>query len=458
MAGIGFILRKLARQDNLIGMAQAYAHSALASCGPWLFTIIALGSIMSMSKHFVANEEIFNFQIIIIYNFAFSLVFSGPVFMVATRYLADKIHVKDVSNAPGMLIGSILIVLVTQLPIVSAFYFLYANLSLANSLLAVTSFLLISIIWVVSVFVSSLKDFKAITRAFGFGLILSIFCSTTLSEYFGSSGILTGFSIGLCFIAGNLLAKVFAEYPYRYKDPFAFVHYFKKYWELALSGFIYNIAAWADKWVMWFSPEREQLPSNLIFYSNYDSAMFLAYLTIVPAMAMFVFSVETNFFEHYLRFFRDIQNKANFKKIIQNHESMILSIKKSTRNFIVLQGSICVMVILMAPKIFDALNINYMQIGIFRFGTLGAFFHALTLFLIILLSYFDNRKAALIIQLVFMVCNIGFTYVTMKLGFTYYGYGYFAATLVSFIVASVITMRYIANVPYHTFITTNNSV
>ena len=44
------------------------------------------------------------------------------------------------------------------------------------------------------------------------------------------------------------------------------------------------------------SRARTMLDSGMIMYSDYDSAMFLAYLTIIPSMAIFMFSVETNFF------------------------------------------------------------------------------------------------------------------------------------------------------------------
>ncbi len=42
MAGIGFELNKLARRDDLMGIAGAYLHSAFAIAGPWLFTVVAL--------------------------------------------------------------------------------------------------------------------------------------------------------------------------------------------------------------------------------------------------------------------------------------------------------------------------------------------------------------------------------------------------------------------------------
>ena len=94
MAGIGFVLRKLTRQDNLLGILQGFAHSALASNGPWLFTIFAIAGLSLLTIHLRGQEELAAFRVIVIYNFAFSLVLSGPLLMVTTRSLADLIYEK----------------------------------------------------------------------------------------------------------------------------------------------------------------------------------------------------------------------------------------------------------------------------------------------------------------------------------------------------------------------------
>lgn len=458
MAGIGFVLRKLSRQDNLLGLFKAMTHSALASTGPWLFTILALGTITAVGGFYLNPDAIFEFRLIVIYNFAFSLVFSAPIFMLATRYLADCIHREDVSSATGMMIGTLSVMYAIQLPIVIAFYVLYIDMSTGMALSAIVNYMLVTTIWLIAIFLTALKNYKAITSSFAIGVLIAIILSTVLSGYFGAAGVINGFNIGIACIVASLIASVLAEYPYPFKQPFAYLHYFKKYWEIALGGFLYNIAVWVDKWVMWFSPESERLPNHMVSYPNYDSAMFLAYLSIIPSMAFFVFSIETNFFEHYLRFYRDIQRKATFKRIQENHVGIMGSIGSSIRNFLVLQGSISLLVVLTAPNIFNAMNINYLQIGIFRYGVLGAFFHIMVLFMGILLAYFDSRKQALYVYAVFLVTNGVFTYVSMQAGFEYYGYGYFLSSVVTFVFSAVITANYVSKLPFHSFITTNSSV
>ncbi len=458
MAGIGFVLRNLTRRDDLMGLVSGYGYSALVATGPWIFTSLALGGSLYAGSAFTTWEEQAAFRLIIIYNFAFSLVFSGPVIMVVTRYLADMVYARDVKEVPGMVMGSLTLLMLSQLPVAFTFYMFFVELEPIPRLLAVVNYFLINGIWLTSVFLSALKDFNPIIRTFGIGMVMGMVLNVVFSWQLGMSCMLTGFNLGLGYIFFALMARILSEYPYRPVSPFAFLRYFKIYWELALGGFIYNLGVWIDKIIMWNAPESESVLPHMVSYPDYDSAMFLAFLTIIPAMSSFVISMETSFFENYLTFYRDIQRHAPWERIDTNHKIMLKGVMASGRNFLILQGSISLTAILMAPNIFDWLGVNYLQMSMFRIGVLGSFYHAMLLFFIILLSYFDFLRVTLGIQSLFFVTNAGFTLISMKMGFPYYGYGYFLATPVTFSATYLITFRLVNDLPYQSFVKQNASV
>lgn len=458
MAGIGFVLRKLMQKRDLTGVFGAYFHASLVSSGPWLFTVIALGSFFFIFKNWPILEDIENFRIIILYNFSFSLVIASPISILATRYLADSLYKKDVSETAGMLIGAMTILFLIGIPVASLFYLGYAKFSWSLSFMAIFNFQIIMGIWLLSVFISAVRYYKAVTFSFIFGLAIAIIAASYLGVILGSFGMLLGFTIGLMFILASLIALVFTEYPKECRNLFKFLSYTSSYWDLALGGLAYNIAIWVDKWIMWFAPEAEVLPNRLLMYPTYDAPMFAAYLTIVPGMAMFVITQETAFYEVYVRYYRSIQEHGSLKKILTEYEALKDCVFYRGRNLLLLQCFICILTLLLAPQIFQWTGMNLMQLGIFRFGVLGSTFQILTVFLAILLSYFDYRKGALWIQLVFLSTNTIFTIISMKLGFAFYGYGYFLSTLVSFLFAAILAERYLQKLPYHTFVTTNTSV
>ena len=458
MAGIGFAVRKLVQKDNLTGLFSGYLFSALITTGPWLFTIFALGSIALFGKNFSSPAEIDIFRLSIIYNFSCSLVFSGPLGIIVTRYISDKIYLKDVKEVPGVLVGSLGISFFLQLPFVLIFYFQYIDLPLEIRLASIVNYFLISGIWLVSVFLSALKDYAAISATFAIGMIAGLFGALYLGEIYSQAGIFWGFNTGLGVILFSLIARILAEYPYKLDRIFGFLIYFKKYWDLAFCGLFYNLAIWVDKWIMWLSPQRQILENGFVSYPNYDTAMFLAYLTIIPSMAIFFVNIETNFFEKYQHFYKDIQEHATFHQITENQNGLIQNLFENFRNLILFQGLITLFAIFLAPAIFDLFKINYLLLGMFRIGVLGAFFHIFSMFISIILFYFDLRKPALGLNFLMLVTNVAFTFMTMKMGFAFYGYGYFLSSVITFFAAYCLGYYFLQSLPYRTFIKNNSSV
>ncbi len=464
MAGIGFVLQKLANKDDLLGVFRAYTHATMASTGPWLFTVLALIGITQIFGYsgdptdLNADFGSDNFRSIVIYNFAFSLVLSAPVFMIVTRYLADEIHKHDVTNTPSVMLGSLVLLYLVQLPFVGWFYLYYVDLPLDVRISAIINVFMITSVWALGVFMTALKDYNAVSWSFAIGMIIAALSAQFLKEPFGEAGMLNGFSFGLGLTVFALVSKIFAEYSYRLDRPFAMMGYFRQYWELAVGGIFYNAAIWIDKWIMWFAPERVKMPSGIIMYPDYDSATFLAYLTIVPSLAAFMFIVETNFFSRYQKYYEDILGHMPLKKIRENKQKIIDSVLYSSRNFILIQGVICFLAILLAAQIIELFDMVYTQIGMFRLGTLGAFFHVLVLFELIVLSYFDSRRIVMWIQIFFFVANTLLTLWSMNKGFPYYGYGYFLSALLTFFVASFVLFTHTRKLTYHSFISNNNAI
>lgn len=458
MAGIGFVLRKLTRQDDLIGIFQGFAHSALASNGPWLFTVLALAGISVFAVDAGSRGALEEFRLVIVYNFSLSLVLSGPLLITVTRVLADAIYAADVRRAPSMLLGSALLMTLIQLPPAVLLYFFIGDFPPAVALLAVINLLMVSMLWLVSVFLSALKDYRSITNAFLVGMAAALVVGYALRDSANGAGLLLGFTAGLALTISLLLAKILAEYPYPLRRPFAFVPALRPYWLLALSGFVYNAAIWVDKWVMWSAPEAVVAPSGLVTYPHYDSAMFLAYLTITPSMAIFMVIVETRFYEAYIQFYRDVQQHANFERILHNHRQLVETLVEGMRNMMVVQTTVSVTVILLAPQLFEAFGFDFLQIGMFRLGVLGSLFQVLVLMLLIVLAYFDFRGPVLAVQACFLLSNALFTRINIEFGFAFYGYGFFLSCLLSFVVAYLIVARYLGDLPYQTFVRHNHSI
>ena len=117
MAGIGFVLRKLTSRGDLLGLAQGYAHASISSSGGWLFTILALSIITFFGPQFATYADLSAFRLVVVYNFAFSLVLTGPLILVLTRYLSDRIFAREVDGIPGMVVGGLIVAIAGAAPV-----------------------------------------------------------------------------------------------------------------------------------------------------------------------------------------------------------------------------------------------------------------------------------------------------------------------------------------------------
>jgi len=178
----------------------------------------------------------------------------------------------------------------------------------------------------------------------------------------------------------------------------------------------------------------------------------------VPALTLFTVNIETRFFERYQAFYRDIQQHATYAQIARNHRLIIQALLESARNLVILQGAVCAVTIFMAPAIVGALGLTYTQIGMFRFGALGAFFQVLFMFTTIILSYFDLRLRNLAAQVFYLAANAGLTLLFSDMGFAWYGYGYFLASLLAFALAYLLAADALRRLPYVAFVANNPSV
>jgi uncharacterized membrane protein len=438
MAGIGFALQALSRRETLSAGFAAFAISAIIAVGPWLFTVLSVAGINMATVSNAGLTTLAEMRIIIIYNFSISLVLSGPIAVVTTRFLADGLYARDMSKAPGAL-------------------FTVANMANELRLIAIASYLVVACLWVVAVFLSALKDYITVTVAFATGLLMSFALSLAFSGY-GAPGLLGGFSAGLALTLFVLLARIFAEYPTPAENFGALLDYFRKYPEIALSGLIYNAGIWVDKWIMWSAPQAVQPASNLVSYPAYDGAMFAAQLTMVPAIALFVYAVETRFFVAYRNFYRTIETHGTLARINAAHGEILATLSRSATSLGALQLTLALVVVALSPTLLDLLDLHASQLGMFRLGVLGSAFHAIFLFLTIVLAYFDLRRQVLMVHMLFFALNALATAATLELGLAWYGYGYFVSCVIAACASAFITIQAVNRLPFMTFISNNPAV
>ena len=462
MAGIGFALRSLARQESLSALVKASGHAAIIAAGPWLFTIFSLATITALVERIVGGDTLATFRAIIIYAFATSLVLVAPVTIVATRLVADELWRHETGKVRALLIAGFMyaIASVTAGDAVLIYYFSLPAI-LAFALYSATA--IVAMIWVALAFCGAIRDYKGITFSFVAGLLLAIIAATAAALMdLGAAGMVWGFATGLTLTFFGLTLRVLETFPGALSGPFhalgAMARGFKSYAELAIGALLGTAGVWVDKWVFWFSDEGQTVPGGLIHAPLYDSAMFIASLVIIPALAQFVVKLETEFFERYQHYYGTIQSHGTIDQIETARQRLASFSLESLVLIAVSQAALAAVLALTAPAIVEVLNLQFRQIAILRYGALGSVFLFIFIAATSMIVFFDRRRIYLVLQALFFTLNLILSIVTVQLGEDYYGVGYFLAAFVASAVALVIADQTFGKLNYLTFIGNNPSV
>ena len=462
MAGIGFELRKLAERDTLTTVLAAGGHAAVIAAGPWLFTILALAGIGITTERLVGLDGLAEFRIVIIYAFAVSLVLTAPVTIVATRLVADALWLKQPADVRPLLLAALaaaLAVVGTGSLLLAAFFRTPAIVTAP----LVAGSMLVGLIWVVLAFCGAVRDYNGVTVSFLLGLITSVAASIGAAILGGGAmAMVWGFLLGLAVTFLGLVGRVLATFPHPVTDPLAgfagLASGFAAYWRLALGALAGTTGVWIDKWVVWFSDLGEVLRIGLHHAPLYDSAMFIASLGIIPALAAFVLRLETDFFARYQRYYATIGGHGTYGQIEDARRQMHVHTLENLALVTIGQIGISAVLLLMAPVLIEALGLQFRQVSILRYGALGAVFQFIFIACSAMLLFFDRRRTYLRVQLLFLAAMAGFTWVSLVAGEEYQGVGYFAACLLTSFVAYRLADRTFGDLNYLTFIGNNPSV
>jgi polysaccharide biosynthesis protein PelG len=462
MAGIGFALRALAQQETLSAVAKASGHAAIIAAGPWLFTILSLTAITAASEPLAGHETLATFRAVIIYAFAASLVLAAPVSIVATRLVADQLWLRRTDHVRPLLIAAMAFAaVIVSAGVAALVWYFDVPAGLALSLFAAAA--IVAMIWVAVAFAGAVKDYKGITAAFVIGLVIAVAASTTAAlTWLGAGAMVWGFTSGLAITLLALVLRVIATFPHNAgsvaEQAAALATGFRTYSPLAAGALFGTAGIWIDKWVFWFSSEGQRVDGGLIHAPLYDSAMFIASLVIIPALAQFVMKLETEFFDRYQQYYGAIKNNGTIDQIEAARRRLQDLSLESLALITAAQVAIAVVLVLIAPAIVEVLNLQFRQIAILRYGALGSVFQFIFIAATSMIVFFDRRQIYLWLQVLFFALNLALSALTVSLGEEYYGVGYFAAALISSAVALVIAERTFADLNYLTFIGNNPSI
>lgn len=165
---------------------------------------------------------------------------------------------------------------------------------------------------------------------------------------------------------------------------------------------------------------------------------------------MFVVKTETNFYDKYKEYLRDIKS-GTYTDIEKSRKGMKEVIKNEITFITEIQFIISIIFIIISVNLLPILGFDSFSLELIPFFIAGYFFNSIVMCLITLLLYFEGYNKVLKISLINFILTIVLTILTIFLGRDYYG----LSMVISGAISLAIVLRYISetleNINYKVF-------
>lgn len=438
MAGIGFELRKILRRDRLSSTFAAYAYAGAISAGPLILSTIGMLLIgifsLSMAR---SHAQIVQFQMSVTYLIAFSLIITGALQLSFTRFVSDRLFERQFNAVlPNFNAVTFLTTIATGLIGLALALTLFRGESVLYRLLMLIGFVIISNLWISVIFLTSVKQYKAILAIFFIGYAVVVLLALRLSA-FGLEGLLAGFVAGHAVLLVGMVSLIHRNYTAT--DYLSWQVFDRKfsYPSLMFVGVLFNLGIWLDKIMFWYAPATGQRVIGPLHESViYDMPVFISYLCVIPGMAVFLLRIETDFVEHYDDFYNSVRNGGTLKRIHECRDMMVNSVRTGLYEILKIQALVALLVFSFGDKLLQFLGISVLYVPLMRIDVISVSLQVLFLGVLNIFFYLDKRLVVLVLVASFVLMNGLFTWLTLLIGPNAYGYG-FAAALLVVVLASV---------------------
>ena len=407
MAGIGFRLRRLAENESLFGFLTGYLSAGMICCGPWIITVLALAYLGG--------------HVLVTYCYCMSLITTGGLVMVVTRYLADRLYADDSLSHLPTLLGVLLVNSPIQCLLALCFVF-WLPIPFELKAGFVGLFVCVSNTWLLMAFLGAVRAYRAVVEAYLIGGALAVF---------GAVGYFVGQGVVLLW----MLRVLFAEFALTRGPSYEFLGYIRRFPALFLAGTLLNLCVWSGVFVYWTSPLAVWQYGLPTYYPTHDLALFLALLSILPALVIFFVKTETEFYEGYRAFFGGIVYvKVPLTELSRRKAEMIDALLRGLADVIKVQGIVTLMLVSFTS-------------GPLRSCLMAAFFFALFQGASTILLYYEAYWSVALSAFLCVVLNVAVTYNWLA----YHGLGLLVGSVAGFLVCALVLWRHLRSLERYTF-------
>lgn len=454
MAGIGFELKKMFSKKGVFPLIKAYGYAGTVCVGPMLLGMLFLIVIGAMSISFGATEherELLNSMVT--YTLLSSMVLTGILSMVLTRFVADSLYSGNTGAILPSFWGGVSIMLAAG-ELMYGIFLACAGITAVYAVLCLILFGELVLVWTQMSYLTAVKDYQGIIKIFACSLVLG--CIVGAGLILGTwLNVVTSMLVSVTVAYGvmavfyyRLMAQYFPEGNTR---SMCFVPWINRYPQLVMLGLFMSLGLFGHLVIMWSGAAGKQIQGLFYAAPVYDIPAIAAFLSILITTINFVTSVEVNFYPKYRAFFDELNNGGILKDIRRAGDEMkSVLFRELTYTFMKQLFTTLIFIIggsILLPKL--PLGFDDDMLGIYRVLCMGYAFYAVGNCIMLIELYFADNTGALISGTVFMSVSCAGTFFFRNMDIKYYGIGFWAGSVLFSLTAFIILRKYLKKLMYN---------
>lgn len=429
MAGIGVKLHKIYDKHTLTTNLLGFGYSTVITIAPMVLVIAAvmlMQILLDVSKTGYATRELYSCTVL--YIFIFALLTASPFNSVLSRYLSDVIYEERYEDImPCYYVGlGINIVFSCMIGIPFCIHeYIVGQVDLLFVFAGYCGFVALVLVFYSMLYLSITKDYKYISLFFLIGMLVTVLCSLLFAKvlHIGVAlSMLLALDIGFILTAvleSALIHNYFRYNSGKYREVF---RYFRLYWQLILTNFIYTLGLYVHNFVFWTTDMRMVVAKSFVCTPTYDMATCLAMFTNISATVIFISRVEMFFHARYKAYSEAVIGGRGSD--IDNAKSrMFRQLSEELFNLVRIQFIVTIVLYFICVIFLPMFGFGGIVMRMYPCLAAGYFILFVMYATIIFLYYFNDLQGALLTAVIFLAVTLLGSIAATHLSEIWYGIG-----------------------------------
>lgn len=429
MAGIGVKLNKIYGKNTLTTNIVGMGYSTIITIAPMILVIASIflmQILLDISKFGYAQRELF--ACTVLYIFIFSLLTASPFNSVLSRYMSDVIYEEKYEDImPCFYVGLFLNTGFSTL--VGAPFcvweYVVGKVPLYYVFTGYCGYIALMLVFYSMLYLSICKDYKKISTYFFVGMSFTVLLSLVLGYLFGverTYAMLVSLVAGFVLIAILEYAVIQSYFRKNSGEYRRVLSYFKRFWKLVLTNFLYTLGLYIHNFVFWTTDLRMVVVDTFVCVTSYDMATCLAMFTNISSSVIFISRVEMHFHERYKAYSEAVIGGRDMDIELAKRR-MFRQLSEELMNLVRIQFIVTVIIFFICIILLPQFGFGGMIMKIYPCLAAGYFILFTMYAAIIFLYYFNDMTGSLLTAGTFCLLTLLGSIVATYLAPIWYGIG-----------------------------------